>query len=274
LVVDNASTDETLARSSIKYARVVRHSENQGTSGTVYTGMQFALENSYDWIWVFDADSNPEPDALEKLLDCHAGLPKEAKDRAAYVACVHRNVQDGLEQRAGVFTRRGFRPASHHLDDLYYPCHVVIWSGCLYRLATIQKIGLPNRDYVLDWGEGEYGYRIMKAGYTGFVCRQALMYHNSRGYTSIRSKNIKFGPLTVRVREFAPIRCYYTCRNQIYFSLHEAAEARFFYFLNAVRWVLPLTLNFVLRPRKHGEHIRACLRGLWDGFTGRLNARY
>ena len=67
LVVDNASTDETLARSSIKYARVVRHSENQGTSGTVYTGMQFALENSYDWIWVFDADSNPEPDALEKL---------------------------------------------------------------------------------------------------------------------------------------------------------------------------------------------------------------
>src|SRR5712691_6870878 len=68
LVVDNASTDGTLDRTSLGNATVVGHQENLGTSGAIVTGMRFALERDYDWIWIFDVDSIPEPDALEKLL--------------------------------------------------------------------------------------------------------------------------------------------------------------------------------------------------------------
>src|ERR1700732_2052846 len=77
LVVDNASTDSTLDRPSLKHAEILRHRVNLGTSGTVITGMQFALQHDYDWIWVFDADSNPEPEALEKLLELYAGWPRD-----------------------------------------------------------------------------------------------------------------------------------------------------------------------------------------------------
>ena len=52
IVVDNASTDGTLAQPSVRHATVLRHPENRGTSGTVYTGMRFALDQGYDWIWV------------------------------------------------------------------------------------------------------------------------------------------------------------------------------------------------------------------------------
>jgi GT2 family glycosyltransferase len=31
-------------------------------------GFAHALEHGFDWVWIFDADSVPEPDALEKLL--------------------------------------------------------------------------------------------------------------------------------------------------------------------------------------------------------------
>src|SRR6476660_4982428 len=75
LVVDNASTDDTLERPSVKNVMVLREVENGGTSGAVHSGLQFALEHKYDWIWIFDADSIPESDALEKLLDLYAGLP-------------------------------------------------------------------------------------------------------------------------------------------------------------------------------------------------------
>ena len=68
LVVDNASTDGTLERPSLKHATVVRHPENLGTSGAVASGFRFALERDYDWIWILDADSLVRPDALEKLL--------------------------------------------------------------------------------------------------------------------------------------------------------------------------------------------------------------
>jgi len=274
LVVDNASTDGTLDRPSLKHATVLRHRENLGTSGTVYSGFRFALEQDYDWIWVFDADSIPEPDALERLLDLYAGWPRSLQDETGFLACLPRNQRDGQPYHGGVFSRRGFVRVNPESQEGYYPCHVTIWSGCLYRLAAVRRIGLPNPDYVLDWGEGEYGYRVMQAGYKGFIHQDAVLHHNIRGYPSLTSVTVKLGPATFRFRELAPIRCYYTCRNPLYFALYDAVQGRFCLFRGAARRVFPLTLNFLLRPRNHGAQIRACLRGLWHGATGNIAARH
>ena len=75
LVVDNASTDNTLDQRVLQHATVVRHSQNLGTSGAVCTGMRYALEHGYDWIWIFDPDGLPAPDAFEKLLDLYPAGP-------------------------------------------------------------------------------------------------------------------------------------------------------------------------------------------------------
>jgi glycosyltransferase involved in cell wall biosynthesis len=111
LVVDNASTDGTLERPWLQHAAVLRHPENLGTSGAVHSGFRFALEQGYDWIWVFDADSAPEPDALEKLLDLYASWPQNLQDETAFLACLYSNVQDGVLRHGGLFTgsppRRG-----------------------------------------------------------------------------------------------------------------------------------------------------------------------
>jgi GT2 family glycosyltransferase len=274
LVVDNGSTDGTLDRPSLRHATVLRHPENRGTSGTVFTGIQYALDHDYDWIWVFDADSIPEPDALEKLLDRYTGWPQTLQDETAFLACVHYNVQDEAPQHAGLFTERGFIRLNPGPEERCYPCHVCIWSGCLYRLAAIRRIGLPNQDYVLDWGEGEYGYRIMQAGYKGFIDQDAVLHHNTRGFTSLTTVRVKLGPITLRFREFAPIRCYYTCRNPLYFALYDTSGGQLRLLRGAIRRVIPLTVNFLVRPRHHGKHIRACLRGLWHGVTGNVMARY
>jgi rhamnosyltransferase len=276
VVVDNGSTDGTVDRPSLAHATLLRHPENRGTSGTVFTGMQFALEHNYDWVWVFDADSIPAPDALEKLLNLYTGWPRDRQEETAFLACVYYNTQDGIGvlQHGGVFTERGFGKVTPPPDERFYPCHVCIWSGCLYRLAAIRRIGLPNPDYVLDWGEGEYGYRIMQAGYKGFVYQDALLEHNIRGHTSRTTVKVKLGPATLTFGEFAPIRCYYACRNPLYFALHDAAKGRIRLLGNAARRVLPLALNFLLRPRHHGRHILACCRGAWHGLTGNIAARY
>src|SRR5439155_20125517 len=85
LVVDNASTDGTLEQPSLKHATIVRHRQNLGTSGAVHTGFRFAIEHEYDWIWIFDADSMPEPDALEKLLDLYASFNRNLQDETAFL---------------------------------------------------------------------------------------------------------------------------------------------------------------------------------------------
>src|SRR4029077_5100404 len=83
LVVDNAPTDGTPERPSLKHVTILRHPENLGTSGAVHSGFRFALEQGYDRIWVFAADSVPEPDALEKLLDLSIGWPPKLQDETA-----------------------------------------------------------------------------------------------------------------------------------------------------------------------------------------------
>jgi len=274
LVVDNASTDSTLDRPSLKHATVLRHAENRGTSGALYSGFRFALEKDYDWIWAFDADSVAEPDALEKLLLLYASWPQDLRDKIGFLACQHHNVADGQPQHGGLFTQHGMAGASPVPEARYYPCHFTIWSGCLYRLAAVRQIGLPNPNYMLDWGEGEYGYRVMKAGYKGFTHQDAILHHNIRGALSFTPIEVKLGPAKFTLYEFAPIRVYYQSRNMVYFLLYEIAQGHRKLLLRTILGVATQMVGFMLRPRNHGRHILACIRGLWHGVTGNIAARY
>jgi GT2 family glycosyltransferase len=290
LVVDNASSDGTLERPSVRHVTVIRHQENLGTSGAVATGMRFALEQDYDWIWVFDADSIALPDALERLLELYNSWPQRLQNETAFLACMAYNQGDNRPKYGGMFTRRGIELVKPPVAERHFRCHTYTWSGSLFRTAPVREIGLPNPDYVLDFGEEQYGYRVMKAGYKSFVHQDAILLHNIRGNPSLTPTYLKVGPKKVRVYEFPPIRCYYYCRNALYFILYEFEKVRFG-LLGGVLWrmrrhghvgpmrgvvwnVLLLTMNFLLRPRNHGRQIRACFRGTWHGVTGNIAARY
>jgi rhamnosyltransferase len=274
LVVDNASTDCTIERPSLKNAAVLRHQENVGTSGAVISGFRYALEQDYDWIWIFDADSAPDADALEKLLRLYGELPKTVRDVTAFLACLPRNQGDDRPHHGAIFTRKGLAIARPRLEERYYLCHVSIWSGCLYCLSAVRQVGLPDPYYMLDWGEFEYGNRMMKAGYQGFIHQDSVLRHNIRGAPSLNPVEIKLGFAMATVYEFPPIRCYYMCRNMLYFVLYDAAHGRLLLGRRVVWTVFKLTMNFLLRPRDHGAQILACLRGIWHGITGNVVARY
>jgi hypothetical protein len=157
----------------------------------------------------------------------------------------------------------------------------------LYRVAAIRRVGLPNPDYFLDRGELEYGYRVMNAGYKGFIHQDAVVRQNIRGEPVPR--RIQGGPIILKFFEAAPLRCYYICRNTLYFTIYDLTDKPLAKFRELFRlrsgpgrnvpsgiaWQTALfTLNFALRPRRHGAQIRACLRGIWHGLTGNIAARY
>jgi len=273
LVVDNGSTDGTLNRPSLRYATVIREPVNLGTSGAVETGIKFALDHGYDWVWLFDADSIPEPDALEKLLDLYAGWSIARREKTAFLACLYFDIEDGIARHGGIFTHDGIDHVRPAVESRYYQCHFTIWSGCLYRLAAVNKIGLPNQDYVLDWGEGEYGYRIMMAGYEGFIAQDARLHHNVGG-KSFDLRQVKLGPLRFTTLKAPPIRCYYGCRNMLYFLLYEVRRRQPKMIVRTFLGVARQMVNYLLEPRCHREHLRACLRGFWHGVTGNIAARY
>src|SRR5574337_1711230 len=86
LIVDNASTDGTLDRAFAENVAIVRNPENLGTSGAVRIGFAYALSHGFDWIWVFDADTVPEPQALEKLIGFFERLAPAEQDEVCFLA--------------------------------------------------------------------------------------------------------------------------------------------------------------------------------------------
>jgi rhamnosyltransferase len=291
LVVDNGSSDDTLEQPALRYATVLRHPQNLGTSGSVRSGFAYALKHGFDWIWVFDADSMPEPDALEKLLGLYAGWPQDGRDKIGCLACLPINQVDGQPLHASVLTRLGRVFVEPEPGRRCYRFDVTIWSGCLYRLAAVREVGLPNPDYVLDFGENEYGHRLTTAGYTALVDQHAIMKHNIRGDQSLHPFTLKLGPLKLTFYENPPIRCYYLCRNMLYFTLYDYAERRFGPFSGALWRIRPapgrpglfrgmvwriglFTLHYLLRPRTHAAQLAACCRGIWHGLTGNIATRY
>jgi rhamnopyranosyl-N-acetylglucosaminyl-diphospho-decaprenol beta-1,3/1,4-galactofuranosyltransferase len=290
LVVDNASSDGTLERPSVRNVTVIRHQENSGTSGAVATGMRFAMEQGYDWIWVLDHDSMALSDALERLLELYNRWPQRLQIETGFLACMARNQADNKFKYGDMFTRRGIEVVKPPVAERHYRCHAYQWSGSLYRIAAVREIGLPNPDYFVDIDDVEYGYRLMKGGYKNFVHQDSVLLHNIRGNPSLIPIDLKVGPMKVRAYEFPPLRCYYYCRNSLYFILYEFEKGRFG-LLSGVLWrvrrsghvgpirgavwnVLLLTMNFLLRPRNHVGQIHACFRGAWHGVTGNIKARY
>jgi len=299
LIVDNASTDGTPDRKYPDRVTVVRNTADLGTSGAIPIGFHYAQGRGFDWMWILDDDSDPDPEALATLLDLYASWPTSLRRETAFIACLPVDPQsafssadaspeDGQRLHGVLFTPNGRAVVTPAPKQIYYQCHMTIWSGSLFRLAAVRQIGLPNPHYFMDRGELEYAYRVMKAGYKGFIHQGAVVRHNVRGPSMI-SKPVKVGPITLRFYDLAPYRCYYVCRNTLYFTLYDLAEGRLVKFrelwrvrsrpgrslMSGVAWQSALfTMNFALRPRTHAAHVNACLRGIWHGITGNIAARY
>src|SRR4051794_6535818 len=111
IIVDNGSTDATLARDFPPDVTVVRHGRNLGTSGAIVTGMRHALAQGFDWIWLFDADSVPEPDALEKLLAFYDGLPEAEKETTCFLACHLMNAENEARHKPAMFADSNSGPS-------------------------------------------------------------------------------------------------------------------------------------------------------------------
>jgi GT2 family glycosyltransferase len=274
IIVDNGSTDRTLARVFPPNVTVLRHSTNLGTSGAVITGFEYALTHGYDWIWIFDADSAPHPEALDKLLALYQGFPIGLQRQIRLLASLPVDVASRLPYHAIRFDSKGFHPVVPESGQDSYEFDAAMWTGCLFYVPAIRHIGLPSPDWVLDWGEFEYGYLGHLAGLKAYLRQSSIVSHNIRGRTSIEVTRHRLGPIQLPFVDFPAIRCYYRIRNTVYFWLYEYRRLCIVRILRTLAKAALLTLNFVSRPRTRRMETAACLRGLWDGLRGRLSRRY
>jgi GT2 family glycosyltransferase len=274
IVVDNASTDGTLDRTFAERVAVIRNPTNLGTSGAIRTGFAYALEEGFDWVWILDADSVPEPDALEHLLAFFEGLPPSERAQVCFLGC--RATAPGGENKDQqvIFKESGGKPALPEADAGYSRCDCAIWSGSLYRMRAVETIGLPSADYVLDWAELEYGYRARQLGFMSYMVHSGVLHHDVGRSSGVVPQIYQFGPLKFELYDLSPTRCYYHVRNLIYFWLYQFKPRRLSRIVRNVGRSFAFATTFVMRPVSHRRQLIACLRGIRDGLTMHMERRH
>ena len=275
VIVDNASTDGTLDKTFPKGVTIIRNSTNLGTSGAIQIGFAHALEQGFDWTWVFDADSVPEPDALENLLAFFERLPPWEREQVCFLACRLMNAEGEVRHRPMMFTNSTIEDMPIEGESDYTRCDCFIWTGSLFRMPAVTKIGLPSADYVLDVAEVEYGYRARQLGFTSYMVHSGITHQDvgrAPGVVVTRVWNI--GRFKLAFPEVSAIRTYYISRNLLYFWLYQFRPLHPRRVVYSIARVLLFPTNFLLQPVSHRRQLIAYMRGLWDGLTGHMERRY
>jgi GT2 family glycosyltransferase len=274
VIVDNQSTDGTLDRDFPEHVTVIRNPTDLGPTGSVAVGLNHGLTEGFDWTWVLDADSVPEPDALENLLAFFERLPVAEREQVCFLACALASGSNKADHRPLVLTQSGVDLVGPETGADHCRCDCFIWSGSLFRMGAVAKVGLPSADYVMDLAELEYGYRARQLGFSSYVVFSSLLHQDVGRSPGVGTRTWRFGPFSFRLYETSPIRCYYHIRNMLYFSLYQYRPARPRLAIRSIIHAIFFPRTFAARPLSHYPHLIACLRGFWDGMTGHLERRY
>ena len=203
LVVNNASNDGTTAmlRKEFPEVRVLNLWQNIGGAGGFHEGMKRVYGEEYDWIWLLDDDSIPEPTALEELflalpiLQTLDASPMLLASKAIWVdGDLHPiNRPWPLIQKRLLFTKA--------LERGYMLIRAASFVSVLLNRDAIIKYGLPYSDFFTWADDWEYTGRVLLRE-SGYLVPKSVVVHRTQRYE----------PNTM----FTGPRLYYGVRNRIW----------------------------------------------------------
>lgn len=144
LVVDNASTDETINYIKKNHQKVVllEQEYNRGFGAANNIGISYAINNGADYVFLLNQDVYLEPNTIEHLLDVHIKHPK-----FGILSPLHFNGQgDGFDRKFSYFMSYDrnenfyFDAVTNKLRDVY-SVPFVNAAAWLLPKSTIEKIG-------------------------------------------------------------------------------------------------------------------------------------
>lgn len=239
IIVNNASTDGT-QKYLDEYARdfansytdgsvkltVVTLPENVGGAGGFSAGMKKGYELGADFVWIFDDDGYPQPDALEKLLEGFNAAVGELGPDVPYACSMVKFVDGSICEMNnpvptwdwGRLIARGFK-------------NLVMVTSCSFVSVLVprwvlEKHGLPFKEYFIWFDDAEYTLRITR------VCPGVQVLDSVIVHDMGANKGVNF----TMIDEKNAWKFAYGVRNQASYRLHHEGKAKYLLFCaNVIR---------------------------------------
>lgn len=259
IVLDNHSTDGSVAaiRAEFPEVEIIAIGENQGYAGNNNVGIEAALQQGADWVFVLNEDTVLAPDCLENLI-----REGEANPQIGILGpMVYHHDEPGIIQSAGAMLTKywaGVHLGQNEPDQGQFAAlHRVDWiSGCaiLLRRAAIQSAGMLDSRFFYYWEETEWCVRVGKAGWQIVHVPAAKLWH----------KGVQ------RNYQPKPSLYYYDARNHLLLLAkhHAPLRAKAYTWLQYTRTLI----SWTLRPKWRGQ--REARNALWRGLRDFARGRF
>ncbi|EPI40709.1 glycosyltransferase family 2 protein [Gardnerella vaginalis] len=239
IIVNNASTDGTdkyleayahdfansYADGSVKLT-VVTLPENVGGAGGFSAGMRKGYELGADFVWIFDDDGYPQPQALEKLLEGFHTAVSELGPDVPYACSMVKFIDGSIcEMNNPVPTWDWGRLIAKGFSNL------VMVTSCSFVSVLIprwvmEKHGLPFKEYFIWFDDAEYTLRITR------VCPGVQVLDSVIVHDMGANKGVNF----TMIDEKNAWKFAYGVRNQASYRLHHEGKAKYLLFCaNVIR---------------------------------------
>ncbi len=208
IVVDNASTDESVALVRERYpeARLVILPENRGLTGGVNAGIRAAAG---EVIALLNNDAEAEPGWVEALVQALEAHPEAGSAASKMLLYERRDVLnsagdtyglDGIPGNRGVWER----------DVGQYDDAIEVFGACggaaAYRRAMLDEIGLLDEELFMYCEDVDLAWRAQIAGYRCVFAPAARVYHrlSATGGGSLASYYTGRNTLLVIAKDYPP----------------------------------------------------------------------
>jgi GT2 family glycosyltransferase len=207
LVVDNGSKDDSVARLRAlgDAITLIALPTNAGFAGGMNVGLQVALDQSFDFVWLLNNDACGAPDSLTKLAEALLSDPDLV---IVGPTLVH---PDGRPQATGarlLWTDGTFEVmdsaalVAGNGDDRY-----LVGAAPLVRVEALRRVGLFLPEFFAYMEDADLGLRLNKVGRLGVV-PEAIVVHDiggtSGGYTSPFAQHLMFRNMWLCLSHNAP----------------------------------------------------------------------
>jgi GT2 family glycosyltransferase len=253
ILLDNASVDGTVdaVRSLLPEVCIIELQRNLGYAGNNNIGIQAAMEQDAEWVFVLNEDTILSTDCISNLVSVGESNPKIG---IVGPMVYHHNEPDIIQSAGGRMDKyyREWHLGQDERDQGQFQLpHSVEWiSGCgiMVRRALIEQVGAIDERFFYYVEEFEWCVRARKAGWQIFHVPQAKLWH----------KGVQ------RNYQPKPSVTYYATRNRLLLlSKHRATP---------MVWIVVLVqylrtyMSWTIKPKWRGkrEHRNAMWRGMVD----------
>jgi GT2 family glycosyltransferase len=194
LVVDNASSDDTVAALAARYGdriAVVRNERNLMFAGGMNVGLQRAIDAGYEFVLLLNNDVVLDAAMARELA---AALDADARIAAAGPKIYYFDRPDLLWFAGGELSlwrgwsrHRGLRATDRGQYDV--SCDVDYLTGCalMVRTAALRDVGLLDTGYSMYAEDADWSFRARARGWRLVYAPRARLWHRVSASAGARS---------------------------------------------------------------------------------------